>query len=140
MPLVGFLQATVCSRAGERGFWVRRVGARFSSHRSGPGNWKSEKLTVCSPIQISRISDFQNFRFSPLHLLPENLGGEFRVGVGGYPENAQARTFGVIKQSVNVLNEPQTCRSRYSWLLPECTVVGPSCLGGDWQSPGPVRD
>ena len=48
-------------------------------------NWKSEKLTVCPLVQIARIPGFQNFRFSPLHLLPENLGGGFRVGVGNMP-------------------------------------------------------
>jgi hypothetical protein len=47
----------------------------------GPGgklkNWKSEKLTSALVTQLARISGFH-----PPHLLIENLGGGFRVGVG----------------------------------------------------------
>jgi hypothetical protein len=45
-------------------------------------NWKSEKLTSRPATRLTRISDFQDFRFSPLHLLPGNLAGGFRDGVG----------------------------------------------------------
>jgi hypothetical protein len=42
------------------------VGLRqFSQRRLGPGNWKSEKLTARSPVQIARNPDFQDFRYSP---------------------------------------------------------------------------
>ena len=42
----------------------RSVGAGFSANPSGVGglkNWKPEKLTVCTPDQIPRISEIQVF-------------------------------------------------------------------------------
>jgi hypothetical protein len=33
-------------------------------------NWKSEKLTARTLTQVARISDFQDFRFSPPMLFP----------------------------------------------------------------------
>jgi hypothetical protein len=38
-------------------------------------NWKSEKLASRPATGPTRISAFQDFRFSARHLLPENLAG-----------------------------------------------------------------
>jgi hypothetical protein len=45
-------------------------------------NWETDIKTCDMARQEFRNSGIQNFRFSPLHLLPENLAGGFRVGVG----------------------------------------------------------
>jgi len=56
----------------------------FHRDQFRPGNWKSEKLTVCTPDQIARIPDFQDFRFSPAQTYPESCRlGPVGEGVGG---------------------------------------------------------
>ncbi len=72
-------------------------------------NWKSEKLTAGTPAQIARISDFQDFRFSPTHATPEILP----TGPGGCerPERqvyAHNRTFmgGLYKHRLNGKERP----------------------------------
>jgi hypothetical protein len=46
----------------------------FGQHTPGGKlkNWKSEKLTVCTPGQIAKIPGFQNFRFSLISATPRN--------------------------------------------------------------------
>jgi hypothetical protein len=74
---------TASNRAGKLENW--KTG-KLENWKTGKlENWKSEKLTSGPPTWPARISGFQDFRFSPLHLPTEilRLGADVVVvGVG----------------------------------------------------------